>query len=209
MKPTLVLIIISLWLTPIPNGFGQSPPDSGILLIKTELGDIQVILLTKQAPVTCANFLKYIRLAGVKGGEFYRTVTPDNQTDKELKIAVIQGGFDISGLDTSLLDPIPLERTNATGLIHGDGTLSMARDKPDSGSTEFFICIGRQPFLDYDGMRNPDGQGFAAFGRVISGMDIVKKIQMQPADGQTLTPPVRFSVSVLHGSSETIPPSAR
>ena len=75
---------------------------------------------------------------------------------------------------------------------HKDGTISMARDGPDSAMSDFFICVGDQPELDFGGKRNPDGQGFAAFGRVVKGMDVVKKIQASKADGQTLTPPVKI-----------------
>jgi peptidyl-prolyl cis-trans isomerase A (cyclophilin A) len=68
----------------------------------------------------------------------------------------------------------------------------MARDGPDTATSDFFICIGDQPSLDFGGKRNPDGQGFAAFGRVVRGMDVVRKIQTAPANGQTLTPPVKI-----------------
>jgi peptidyl-prolyl cis-trans isomerase A (cyclophilin A) len=88
--------------------------------------------------------------------------------------------------------PIPLERTSVTDLPHKDGTVSMARTDPDTGRSEFFICIGDQPSLDFGGARNPDGQGFAAFGRVVRGMDVVRKIQTSPAKGETLTPPTRI-----------------
>ena len=80
----------------------------------------------------------------------------------------------------------------ATGLRHLDGTLSMARDGPDTATGDFFICIGDQPELDFGGRRHPDGQGFAAFGRVVRGMDVVRAIQAAPADAQHLTPPVRI-----------------
>jgi peptidyl-prolyl cis-trans isomerase A (cyclophilin A) len=68
----------------------------------------------------------------------------------------------------------------------------MARAEPDSATSDFFVCIGAQPELDQGGRRNPDGQGFAAFGRVMKGMDVVRRIQAAPADGQTLTPPVKI-----------------
>jgi peptidyl-prolyl cis-trans isomerase A (cyclophilin A) len=77
-----------------------------------------------------------------------------------------------------------------TGLQHKDGTFSMARTTPDTGRNEFFICVGDQPSLDFGGPRNPDGQGFAAFGHVVRGMDVVRRIQMSPADGETLSPPI-------------------
>jgi peptidyl-prolyl cis-trans isomerase A (cyclophilin A) len=88
--------------------------------------------------------------------------------------------------------PIALERTSLTGLRHTDGCVSMARAEPDSATSDFFVCIGDQPSLDFGGRRNPDGQGFAAFGRVVRGMDVVRKIQRAPAEGQQLTPPVKI-----------------
>ncbi len=99
------------------------------------------------------------------------------------------------------LAAIKLERTRETKLRHIDGTLSMARDGPDTATGDFFICIGDQPELDFGGQRNPDGQGFAAFGRVIQGMDVVKKIQGSPATEQKLTPPVAIR-SVRQHSAE-------
>jgi peptidyl-prolyl cis-trans isomerase A (cyclophilin A) len=168
----------------------QSTPDSVKVIMKTEAGNIRIALFPKKAPVTCANFLKYAEQLGDRGGEFYRTVTLANQPDKKIRIEVIQGGFNLTNFDTSTIRPIPLERTSITGLSHKDGTLSMARSDPDSGTTEFFICIGDQPSLDFGGQRNPDGQGFAAFGQVVEGMDVVRRIQTRPAEGQALTPPV-------------------
>jgi peptidyl-prolyl cis-trans isomerase A (cyclophilin A) len=80
-----------------------------------------------------------------------------------------------------------------TGIRHLDGAISMARGRPDTATSDFFLCIGDQPSLDFGGLRNPDGQGFAAFGRVTKGMDIVRKIQTLPADDkQKLTPPVKI-----------------
>jgi peptidyl-prolyl cis-trans isomerase A (cyclophilin A) len=175
------------------QGFAQSIPDSVMVTMETEEGNIRIVLFNKEAPATCANFLNYVEQLGDQGGEFYRTVTMANQPDKKIKIEVIQGGFNLKNVDTTTIKPIPLERTSITGLSHKDGTLSMARSDPDSGSTEFFICIGDQPSLDFGGQRNPDGQGFAAFGKVISGMDVVRKIQSRQAEGQALTPPVKIN----------------
>jgi peptidyl-prolyl cis-trans isomerase A (cyclophilin A) len=127
------------------------------------------------------------------GGQFHRTVTlhPDNQPNNAVKIEVIQGGVnpEFAGKDWPSL---ALERTSVTGLKHLDGTISMARAGPDTATSDFFLCVGDQPELDYGGKRNPDGQGFAAFGRVTKGLDLVRKIQAAPADGQKLTPPVRI-----------------
>src|SRR5436309_15269225 len=92
----------------------------------------------------------------------------------------------------AVFPPVKLERTRDTKLAHKDGTISMARDGPDTATSDFFICVGGQPELDFGGKRNPDGQGFAAFGRVVKGMDVVRKIQQAPADGQVLKPPVKI-----------------
>jgi peptidyl-prolyl cis-trans isomerase A (cyclophilin A) len=192
MKLTAFFLNLILGLVSIIPASSQSTPDSVGVIMKTEAGNIRIVLFTKKAPVTCANFLKYAEQLGDQGGEFYRTVTMTNQPDKKVKIEVIQGGFNLKNMDTSLIRPIPLERTSLTGLSHKDGTLSMARSDPDSGTTEFFICIGDQPSLDFGGQRNPDGQGFAAFGQVVEGMDVVRKIQSGHAEGQALTPPVRI-----------------
>jgi peptidyl-prolyl cis-trans isomerase A (cyclophilin A) len=157
------------------------------VLIRTELGEIEVEVDTEHAPVTAANFLRYVDLSFYSNfGRFHRTVREDNQQGSKVKIAVIQAGFE--PYRAQGFPPIPLERTNATGLRHVDGTLSMARDSPDNATSDFFICIGDQPELNYGGKRNPDGQGFAAFGRVVRGMDVVRKIHNARARGQALAP---------------------
>jgi peptidyl-prolyl cis-trans isomerase A (cyclophilin A) len=161
------------------------------VLIQTEKGDIEVELDTGQAPVTTANFLKYVDGKYYDGGLFHRTVKPDNQPDNSVRIDVIQAGIN-PAKEKDGFPPIKLERTNQTKLAHKDGTISMARDGPDTATGEFFICIGDQPELDFGGRRNPDGQGFAVFGRVIKGMEVIKKIQAAPAEGQKLKPPVKI-----------------
>jgi peptidyl-prolyl cis-trans isomerase A (cyclophilin A) len=125
------------------------------------------------------------------GGQFHRTVTMDNQPQNEVKIEVVQASVPEEKKDEDY-DPIPLERTSLTGLSHVDGAISMARDGADTATTSFFLCIGDQKELDFGGKRNPDGQGFAAFGRVVRGMDVVRKIQASPRAEQRLTPPVRI-----------------
>ncbi|HXV60085.1 MAG TPA: peptidylprolyl isomerase [Vicinamibacteria bacterium] len=161
------------------------------VLIDTELGEIEVAIETEAAPVTAANFLRYVDAGHYDGGQFHRTVTMDNQPDNDVKIEVIQASVD-AARELESFEPIPLERTTRTGLSHLDGVISMARDGPDSATSSFFFCIGDQPELDFGGKRNPDGQGFAAFGRIIRGSDVVKKIQGSPAEGQSLTPPTRI-----------------
>jgi peptidyl-prolyl cis-trans isomerase A (cyclophilin A) len=159
------------------------------VVIETGAGEIEAEIDTVRAPVTAANFLKYVDAGLFDGGRFFRTVRPDNQVDKPVKIAVIQAAASREKR-VSFFPPIPLERTSVTGLGHKDGTLSMARAAPDTARDSFSICVGDQPSLDFGGARNPDGQGFAAFGRVVRGMEIVRKIQMGAAEGETLTPPV-------------------
>ena len=162
------------------------------VVIETKLGSVEVVLYADKAPVTVANFLKYVEAGRYEGGRFHRTVTMQNQPDKKIKIEVIQGGVNPMFAEMDF-PPIALERTNRTGILHKDGVISMARDGADSATSDFFICIGDQPSLDFGGKRNPDGQGFAAFGRVTKGMDVVKKIQTSRAKEQTLTPPVAIS----------------
>lgn len=154
-------------------------------VIRTDLGDIKVEIYERQAPVTAANFLRYVDAGLFKGASFYRVVKLENQPNNEVKIEVIQGGLQFSK-DKKSFPPITHETTDKTGLLHKDGTISMARLAPGSADSEFFICVGDQPELDFGGKRNPDGQGFAAFGRVVEGLDVVHKIQQQPDEGQML-----------------------
>ncbi|HYC31586.1 MAG TPA: peptidylprolyl isomerase [Gemmatimonadales bacterium] len=161
------------------------------VIIQTDLGDIEVEVDSIRAPITSANFLRYVDLGFYRVGSFHRTVTADNQPKDKVKIAVVQAGLD--SLRVKDFPPIPLERTKVTGLSHKDGTISMARDGPDTATSDFFICVGDQKELDFGGKRNPDGQGFGAFGQVVLGMDVVQKIHRSPADGQRLEPPIRIT----------------
>ena len=158
-------------------------------LITTELGEIHVELYPAQAPLTVANFLKYADQGLYNGTSFFRVCTPENEKERKVKIEVIQGG-DVP--EEKQFEPIRIETTQETGLKHQNGSLSMARDTPDSATSSFFICIGNQSELDFAGKWNPDGQGFAAFGKVSKGMQVVKKIQMQENKGQYLIKPVKI-----------------
>ena len=167
--------------------------------VQTELGDIVLEVDPARAPVTAANFLTYVDAGHFDGGVFHRTVKMDNQPESTIKIEVIQAGVNPDRAKDGF-GPIALERTSVTGITHKDGVVSMARGTPDSATSGWFICINDQPSLDFGGMRNPDGQGFAAFGRVVSGMDVVRKIQVAPssadrktnAEAQRLTPAVKI-----------------
>jgi peptidyl-prolyl cis-trans isomerase A (cyclophilin A) len=162
------------------------------VLVQTELGNIVLEVDTKRAPNTAANFLRYLDAGHFNGGSFHRTVKMGNQPDSPVKIEVIQAGVNPDRAKDGF-PPIPIERTSVTGLRHTDGAISMARGQPDSATSGWFICINDQPSLDFGGGRNPDGQGFAAFGRVVQGMEVVRKIQQAPnTDAQRLTPPIKI-----------------
>ena len=164
----------------------------------TSLGSFVIELDAAKAPITSANFLKYVEGGHYKGGSFFRTVKESNQPNSPVKIEVIQAGAH-PWQQNFLFDPIPLERTNKTGIKHKNSTVSMARAEPDSAQDSFFICIGDQPSLDFGGKRNPDGQGFAAFGHVISGMDVIKSIHEAANEGQALVPPILIlSIELLN-----------
>ena len=169
------------------------------VVIRTGLGDMTVEIYTDRAPVTAANFLAHVERGSYTNSMFYRVVRMDNQPQSQVKIQVIQGGlFYDEVLDT--IAPIRHEPTSETGILHTDGVISMARMEPGSASTEFFICIGDQPSLDFNGQRNPDGQGFAAFGKVVEGMDVARAIQALPDEGQYLIEPLMIREIVLEGN---------
>ena len=155
------------------------------------MGAVEIEVDAVRAPATAANFLRYVDAGRYDGGRFHRTVTLGNQPQSPVKIEVVQAGVSPER-EKEDFPPVALERTRDTGLSHKDGTVSMARAGPDTATSDFFICIGDQPSLDFGGRRNPDGQGFAAFGRVVVGMDVVRRIQAAPAEGQSLKPPVRI-----------------
>ena len=151
----------------------------------TDIGIIKLEVNLNKAPVTAKNFLRYIDENRYSDFHFYRTVTKTNQPNNKIKIEVIQGGLGLEKNSNSL-HPIIHEATNMTGLKHKNGTISMARLEPGSASSEIFICINDQPELDHYGNRNPDGKGFAAFGKVISGMEVVRTIHSLPNENQLI-----------------------
>jgi peptidyl-prolyl cis-trans isomerase A (cyclophilin A) len=182
----LALVVLAAWI-----GAGNLRAQGGVVrvVLETTQGTINLELDILRAPITAKNFLRYVDGHFYDGGRFFRTVRSDNQPTDTVRIAVVQAGPD-SGRTSEQFAPIPIERTTVTGLHHVDGTISMARGRPNSATSSFFICIGNQPALDFGGTRNLDGQGFAAFGRVTSGMDVVRAIWQSHADGQRLSPPI-------------------
>jgi peptidyl-prolyl cis-trans isomerase A (cyclophilin A) len=168
------------------------------ITMTTSQGNIEIDLYMNKAPVTAGNFLQLVDGEHLDGGSFYRVVTYENDNGNP-KIEVIQGG--LGDERESPFAPIDHETTEQTGILHKDGVISMARGDVGTASSEFFICLGDQPGLDYGDVRNPDEQGFATFGQVVSGMDVVRKINQSPADapseseytrGQILTEPVEI-----------------
>ena len=163
------------------------------VIIETAMGTIEAEIYNDRAPVSAANFLRYVREGRYDNGAFYRAVTLGNQPDDSVKIEAIQGGLDRNS--SQRLPSIDHESNDNTGILHVDGILSMARGRPGTASSEFFIVIGAQPSLDFGGHRNLDGKGFAAFGKVTQGMSVVRKIQQMPADSappQRLHSPVKI-----------------
>ena len=155
------------------------------VLIDTAMGPVGVLLDVGRAPISAGDFLAYVDRGLYTGGAFYRTVRP-NDDPTPIKIEVVQGGLTD---DNKYLGPIAHEPTNRTGLRHRNGTISIARDEVGTGTAgAFFICIGDQPELDFGGKRNPDGQGFAAFGRVTSGMKLVRAMWSMKTQGPMGSP---------------------
>ena len=160
--------------------------------VETALGAFVIAVDPAVAPITTANYLAYVDARHLDGTSVYRIVTRANQPpETKHTIEVVQWGMNLPDDKPSPLPPIKHETTRATGLRHVDGTLSMARNAPGTAASEFFICIGDQPALDFGGLRNPDGQGFAAFGRVVEGMGVVRAVHAKGQPAQFLAEPIR------------------
>jgi peptidyl-prolyl cis-trans isomerase A (cyclophilin A) len=192
--------IAAMLASPVATMAAQSLPH---VRIATALGAIELEIDTVRAPITAGNFLRYVDGRFFTGGHFVRTVRADNQPSDSVRIAVVQAVI-ADAREAEQFAAIPLERTSDTHLAHVDGAISMGRLGPNTAQSSFFICVGDQPALDFGGHRQPDGQGFAAFGRVVRGMDVVRRIHVSPATGQTLAPPIAIDSIVL-----VPPPSAR
>jgi len=181
------------------------------VVMSTSAGTVVIELYPDAAPVTVANFLEHVDAGHYRNSFIYRVVRMDNQAQNNIRIEVIQGGLGDAEEDFAF-DPIAHETTESTGILHTDGVISMARLEPGSATSEFFICVNDQPDLDFGGQRNPDGQGFAAFGKVVKGMNVVREIQNMNTDpppegeleytsGQMLVDPV-----TIFGISRTMHP---
>jgi len=191
MIKTATTFILSVFLC------GAAWTDDAVrIVMSTSEGDIEIDLYVDKAPITAGNFVKLVDIGHMDGGSFYRVVSYENDKGSP-KIEVIQGGR--GDAMEGEIDAIDHETTEQTGILHTDGVISMARGGVGTASSEFFIVIGDQPGLDFGDVRHPDKQGFAAFGMVVRGMDVVRTIQGLPADvptesdytkGQILAAPV-------------------
>ena len=168
-------------------------PGEVLVRIETSFGYIDLAIDTKSAPITAENFLKYVDGGFYDGGRFHRATRADNykpNLPNRPLLEIIQASLNPARRGDAF-PAIPLERTSKTGLTHVVGTVSMPRgQEADSAMSGFVIHFNDQPSLNHGGMRFDDGQGTAAFGRVVAGMDVARKIQQQPVKEQALDPPV-------------------
>lgn len=168
-----------------------TPPDMGKIIrvdLETGAGKIVLELYPDKAPITVANFLHYVDTKRYNGTHFFRAArAPGAPT-----VGLVQGGGFTDA--TKLYKGVAHEPTTQTGLHHGDGTISMAREKPGSAQADFFIAIGDAPYLDADPSKPGDNLGYAAFGRVVEGMDVVKSILAMPTDGKPRNPTMQGQI---------------
>lgn len=179
--------------------------DKPRVVLETDAGRMVLELELDRAPLTVCNFLGYVTDGDYEAGSFFRTVVSATNANPN-PIDVIQAATP-RGSDDDSRPPIPLERTRDTGLGHVAGVVSMARGGPDTATSSFFIVTHDTPSLDFGGGRNPDGQGFAAFGRLVEGLDVARRIQMSSADAEEqLTPSIAIRTATLIGE---VPPECR
>ena len=194
-----LVFVTALFLLMLSACVSASDKPLPVVVLSTELGDIEVEVYVERAPQSSMSFLDFVDAGLYEGATFYRTVMPENDKGSP-PISVIQGGL---ADESNSMPPVPHETTQDSGVLHTDGVISLARAAPgEANAAAFFICIGDQPGLDYGGKRNPDGLGFAAFGKVVGGMDVVHAIHRReatgPSDsdytkGQMITEPVVIS----------------
>ncbi len=175
----------TLKLTPAPI-----VPGAGDVLVnlETSLGVITIALKVRQAPITTANFLRYVDEKRYDGATFFRASKSPGPVDYGL----IQGG--LQGDPAKVLPSIAHEPTSQTGLRHVDGTVSIARNEPGSANSDFFICVGEAPYLDANPAAEGDNVGFAAFGQVVAGMELVHKILNLPTPGVAVNPVMKGQI---------------
>lgn len=175
----------------------QSSHESVVrVTLQTAMGPIVLELEAARAPVTTANFLRYVDEKRLDGSSIYRSAKVQEG------FGLIQGG--LRNDPKKVLPNIAHEPTSKTGLRHEDGTISMARAAPGTASSDFFISVGAMPSMDADPSQPGDNQGFAAFGRVVEGMDVVRRILDAPTSptegegpmrGQMLSPAITIATA--------------
>ncbi len=172
--------------TPAPVPLATPPAASKPATVRVNMdtgqGRIVIELETGRAPITAGNFLRYVDQKRYDGANFFRASRAPGSVDYGL----IQGG--VQNDPAKVLKPIPHEPTTKTGLKHTDGTLSIGRNAPGTATSDFFICVGDAPYLDADPSAPGDNLGFAAFGHVVEGMDVVRKILALPTPGKANNP---------------------
>ena len=168
------LLALAAALTAAPALAQEAAPETTPVALTTPLGRIVIALEARRAPITSANFLRYVDKQLYDGASFYRASRPPNSTSDSYGLA--QGG--LRNLPERLLPPIAHESTRQTGLRHVNGTISMGRNAPGTAQADWFICLGDQPYLDADDQQ----PGFAAFGQVTEGLELVKQILVLPVD---------------------------
>ncbi len=187
MKPILAIIILFF------VSCSQPKYKNPHIKIETTLGDIELELYPDKAPKSVAAILFYVNSGFYKNSSFYRVLKEEDQPSASFKSELIQGGiWQTNYKKGSSLKGISHESTKLTGILHKNGTISLARTDTGTASSEFFICVGDQPSYDYGGDANADRQGFAAFGKVVKGMDVVRNIHVQPDNNESFYPPIKI-----------------
>jgi peptidyl-prolyl cis-trans isomerase A (cyclophilin A) len=175
-RRTVLTGLAALSATPVLSATGAWAQGAAPGVVKVELNTAEGLIVLElagdKAPLTVANFLKYLDGGRYTGGTFYRGVTVPGAP----QLGLVQFG----PKPGKYFAPVPHEPTSQTGLKHLAGTVSLARGAPNSGTCDIFICIGDAPYLDADPSKPGDNLGFAAFGQVVEGMDVAKRIQLLP-----------------------------
>jgi len=163
----------------------QAPAAPVRVALETSEGRIVIELPTDKAPVTTANFLRYVDQKRYDGASFYRA----SQVPGAPTLGMVQGGLNSD--PAKKLPPIAHESTQKTGLTHKDGAISLARRTQGTATSEFFICVGDQTYLDADPKAAGDNAGFAVFGQVVEGMDVVRRILGLPTSQTAGSPEMK------------------
>ena len=187
MKNWLLFLIVSGIISCSPKKYKEPH-----VLIKTQFGDIELELYPDKAPKTVAAFLANIDNGIYTNTSFYRVLKNEN-LPADYNQGLIQGGvFQANPAMVPSLKKVEHESPKQTGLSHESGVISMARTTPGSATSEFFICIGEQKQFDSSSRGNSDGLGYAAFGKVVEGMTVVRNIQNEKSSGENFIQAVKI-----------------